>query len=273
MKKHIVKGGNDLKLAVYEFGKQDAPAILFLHGVSQCYLSFKNQYESFLSDKYRIIIPDLRGHGASEKPEKLREYTNGELWADDINAILEHFELDKPTIVAWSYSGYVLLDYITKYGTSNIGSINFVSAAVMLSKSFNMVGDGLLSNVKNMSSKNLEDYVRGTLDFVKASTYKELPIEEQLSIVSYNSLTPFYVRKGMFTRVLDFEEILQSIDVPVLVSFGEFDTVILPEMSMYISQQINATKVSKFENCGHAVFFENAQKYNTELDEFCTKNS
>jgi len=270
MKSHSIRGGNGLKLSVLEFGNLEGKSILFLHGISQCHLSFEKQYSSFLAEKYRIIVPDLRGHGNSGKSEKLREYTNGALWADDIDSIISSLNLKNLTVVAWSYSGYVILDYIKKYGTLKIEKINFVSSAVMLTKKFDMVGNGLLRNVKNMSSKNISEYVDGTINFLNRAFYNKIDNDEMKKMISYNSLTPYFVRKAMFTRVIDFQDILNSLeDISILVSYGEYDEIILPEMSKFIVDNVHCdVKISEYKECGHSIFYENSGRFNRELNEF-----
>ena len=52
MKIHSVIGGGGVKLHVREWGKVDAPSILFIHGWSQNYLCWRKQYESQLADAF-----------------------------------------------------------------------------------------------------------------------------------------------------------------------------------------------------------------------------
>ena len=76
MKIYSVIGGGDVKLHVREWGKADAPAILFIHGWSQNHLCWRKQYESVLADAFRLVAFDLRGHGMSEAPEAQQQYTS-----------------------------------------------------------------------------------------------------------------------------------------------------------------------------------------------------
>jgi non-heme chloroperoxidase len=64
-----------VKLHVREWGKVDAPAILFIHGWSQNHLCWRKQHESQLADRFRLVAFDLRGHGMSEAPEAQDQYT------------------------------------------------------------------------------------------------------------------------------------------------------------------------------------------------------
>jgi pimeloyl-ACP methyl ester carboxylesterase len=88
MRAHTIEGGASLKLHVRDFGPEDAPPILLLHGWSQHHLCWTKQFESALADEFRLIAIDLRGHGQSEAPRDPEAYTTGKLWADDVAAVI-----------------------------------------------------------------------------------------------------------------------------------------------------------------------------------------
>lgn len=63
------KGGAPLKIFYREAGPKDAPVLLLLHG----FPSSSHQYRGLiarLSDKYRLIAPDLPGFGFSDAPDR-----------------------------------------------------------------------------------------------------------------------------------------------------------------------------------------------------------
>ena len=79
MKHHRITGGGT-QLHVAETGNPDGRPILFIHGFSQCSLSWGRQLSSDLADDDRLIAMDLRGHGQSDKPRDA--YGESKLWAD-----------------------------------------------------------------------------------------------------------------------------------------------------------------------------------------------
>ena len=92
MKSHMVKGGGGVPLHVVETGNATGRPILFIHGISQCWLSWSRQLNSDLASDYRLVAMDLRGHGLSDKPRE--GYTDSKLWADDVNAVIQTLRLD-----------------------------------------------------------------------------------------------------------------------------------------------------------------------------------
>lgn len=103
MKIHTVKGAAGVNLHVREFGKSTGIPILLIHGWSQSHLCWSKQYESTLKDDARMVALDLRGHGMSDAPTQVDQYTDGDKWADDIEAVIDELSLDRPILVGWSY--------------------------------------------------------------------------------------------------------------------------------------------------------------------------
>ena len=101
-----VIGGRRTRLHVREWGRADAPPILFVHGWSQHHLAWRHQFESALADEFRLVAVDLRGHGMSEATTEVEAYTDGDIWAADIAAIIEQRELVQPLLVSWSFGGH-----------------------------------------------------------------------------------------------------------------------------------------------------------------------
>src|SRR3954468_10848905 len=105
---HTITGGGGLRLPVRGGGAPAGPPILFVHGWSQNHLCWARQYESSLAKRFRLVAYDLRGHGMSETPLGAEHYTDGRLWADDVQAILDHLRLDHAVLVGWSYGALVI---------------------------------------------------------------------------------------------------------------------------------------------------------------------
>jgi len=79
---HEVTAPDGVTLSVQEWGNAEGPAILFIHGYAQSHLNWKEQVEdSALTDEFRMITFDLRGHGMSDKPEGASFYRESERWA------------------------------------------------------------------------------------------------------------------------------------------------------------------------------------------------
>src|ERR1700729_1611722 len=142
-----IRGGGGVTLHAREWGRPDGPAILFVHGWSQCDMCWDAQVRSPLAERFRMVTFDNRGHGMSEKPFNADCYTDERLWADDVAAVIEQTNLDRPVLVGWSYGGFIAADYVRAYGGTGIAGIDLVGAAVLLRPpSFDHIGPGFLEN-------------------------------------------------------------------------------------------------------------------------------
>src|SRR4051794_2672410 len=126
-----VRGGGGLRLHVREWGNPQGPPIVFVHGWSQCQLCWSRQVSGPLAKDFRMITFDLRGHGMSDRPLDGEHYVDGRLWADDVDAVIGQMGLDRPVLVAWSYGGFVVTDYLRAYGQDGIAGLKLVGGAVM----------------------------------------------------------------------------------------------------------------------------------------------
>src|SRR5207248_9839765 len=55
------------RLSIYLYGPPDAQPVLWLHGLGATKVSWLPNLTPF-AEKYRLIVPDLPGHGESDKP-------------------------------------------------------------------------------------------------------------------------------------------------------------------------------------------------------------
>ena len=115
---HTVLGGDGLALHVREWGPPDGPPVLLIHGWSGNHMCWRHQVDSALVEEFRLVALDLRGHGMSDRPLDAGRYQDARLWAADIAAVIEQLDLDRPTLVGWSYGGFVICDYLRAYGES-----------------------------------------------------------------------------------------------------------------------------------------------------------
>ena len=273
MKIHSVVGGGGVKLHVREWGNADAPPVLFIHGWSQNHLCWRKQYESQLADAFRLVAFDLRGHGMSEAPEAQENYTEPQPWADDIAAIIDQLGLKHPTLVGWSYAGFVICDYVRAYGQAAIAGINFVGAAVTLNRAaFGvLIGSGFLDHVPGATADDFPSNIEAIRTFVHGCTARPLPPDDYAVALCWNIMVPAKVRAALVTRVIDSEDVLSALDRPVLMTQGQCDTVILPAMGDRILEKCRTSIASWYPKTGHAPFLEDPLRFNRELAEFAAK--
>ena len=269
MRTHTVAGGGGLRLHVREWGKPDGAPILFLHGWSQNHLCWERQYESALADEFRLVACDLRGHGMSDAPRAAEHYTDAQLWADDVAAIIDRLELNRPVLVGWSYGAFLICDYIRAYGQQRLSAINFVEGAVKLGEAAfgTLIGPGFLDYFADATADDLPTNIRAMRAFVKVCTAKPLPAGDFETALGWNMVVPAQIRANLASRQIDCDDVLATLTVPLLVTQGQADTVVLPAMAEHVLATCPTAQASSYDGVGHMPHLEDPVRYNHELAE------
>jgi len=84
-------------------------------------------------------------------------------------------------------------------------------------------------------------------------------------------MAPLHVRDalaGLSTDPAVVRDALAKITVPVLVTHGRRDALILPQAAEMTAAAVKNATISWYDDCGHAPFYEDADRYNRELATF-----
>ena len=108
-----IQGIPDMTLSVVHLRPEQAEkAMVFVHGFAGCAETWEYQVNHF-SQRYRVIAPDLRGHGQSDAP--FSQYTMPEL-VEDIRTIAEALDLpERFILVGHSFGGSICIEYAKAY--------------------------------------------------------------------------------------------------------------------------------------------------------------
>ncbi|MEO8969127.1 MAG: alpha/beta fold hydrolase [Solirubrobacteraceae bacterium] len=99
---HAYVNAGGLRTHVALAGPADAPPILLVHGWPQNWWAWRRVIPA-LATGYRVIAPDLRGHGWTEAPRA--GYDKAQL-ATDLIAVLDALEIERATWVGHDWGGW-----------------------------------------------------------------------------------------------------------------------------------------------------------------------
>jgi non-heme chloroperoxidase len=267
MKHHMVSGGGGIQLHLVEAGNPSGYPIVFIHGLSQCWLSWTRQVNSALANRYRLVAIDMRGHGLSEKP--LEGYADSQLWADDMRAVIGALNLDHPVLCGWSYGPLMILDYLRHYGEDGIGGVNFVGGVTKLGsdEAASVLSADFLSLIPGFFSVDAEESVRSLGSLLRLCFSQELSSEERYLMLGYSVSVPPYVRQALLSRSFNNDDLLPKLRKPVLITHGTDDAVVNPAVIDQQMDRISCTRIRMLAT-GHACFWDDAAGYNRCLQEF-----
>lgn len=274
--RHALTGADGVALTVYEDGPRDAPPIVLLHGWSQCHLSWDRQLP--LAQEFRLIRPDLRGHGTSGKPDAASAYDNSAPWAGDVHAILTQLALVHPLLVGWSMGGTVVNDYLRVHGDGALSGIALIGANVTTGR---FVPPDLAAARANdpdiiatgMYSDNLAVNLAATLAFVKACFHQPPTADALAQITGYNMLCPPAVRAAARGRHEDYRATAATIQVPALIQWGAHERLAPPALGRPTVKAYPTAQEIVYADSGHSPFYEEADRFNADLATFARKGA
>ena len=99
---------NGIKMGYYESGpKTDAPPMVLCHGWPEIAFSWRHQIKALGEAGIRVIAPDQRGYGATDRPSNVEDYDVEHL-TGDLVGLLDHLGIDKAIFVGHDWGGFVV---------------------------------------------------------------------------------------------------------------------------------------------------------------------
>jgi len=254
-----------LSLAVTDVGPRDARACIFIHGIAQSKMSWESVLAGPLASNHRLVAFDLRGHGESDKPSDGAAFARARL-ANDLAAVITELRLEKPHVVAWSFGGVVVGEYLRQYGEAALGSVVFVAGAVRTGRDArDLFGPVMLNHARALLAEDSASYAAGARLFLQgcsalpiAPAMLERAVEEML-------LVPAHVRRALLSGGEDYRQEISRTTLPMTTIHGERDAVVLPAMSELIAGLRSGVIQVSLPNVGHTPWLEDPRAFHDAL--------
>lgn len=243
------------------------PAIVLLHGWCMSSVVWRLQLES-LSDRFRVIAPDLAGHGRSVQSADGYDFAR---FADDLVALFRHLDLTDAVLAGWSLGGQVALQAFGQL-RDRLAGLALISATPRFTATEDFPWglapvevDGMALKLRRNAARALEGFTArmfspGELDDpVQSAMIRDLlaavPIPETaVALQSLQSLAK-----------ADMRHLLPEIDCPAVIINGDRDLVCLPDASAFLERQIPDSRRVVMQGCGHAPFLTRSTEFDACL--------
>lgn len=206
-----------------------------------------NETASLLEGDFDLILPDLRGFGASSTVET--PYLMSDM-ADDLAALLDHFGIEKTALAGHSMGGYVALAFAKKYPqrVSGLALVSSQAAADAPDRK-----EGRYKTAQDVAEKGVE--VVADAMTPKLSPSAEVQAFARKSILSQGKAGVIGALKAMAERD-DSMPILSSFDFPVVLIHGDSDALIPLEKSQEIKAALPDAELVVLRGAGHLPMME-----------------
>ncbi|MDY0270481.1 alpha/beta fold hydrolase [Trichloromonas sp.] len=229
------------------------PPLLLLHG--WCFSSriFAEAFAAF-SSTYRVLAPDLPGHGASDPAAD----DGFAALAGDLRAWLAALALDRIRLVGWSMGGQVALELAASLSSERVERLLLVAVTARFCAAADWPHGLPEGQVRAMERRLRRDYP-GTLKDFRARMLggEELPPARLREIAALLPAPPAPADALAALDALrreDQRSRLAALACPTLVQHGELDTITLPGAARYLADTIAGARLEPLPGIAHAPF-------------------
>lgn len=255
---------NGIKMNYVDTGGAGTP-VLLIHGFPFNLKMWQPQIDA-LGDRWRLIVPDLKGAGESEGPDDPSAYTM-DSYADELAGLLDELEIDKVVLAGLSMGGYIAFAFLRKYRER-------VAALVLAdTRAEADPPEGIEKRTKQQEQVRAEgiaglaETLTGALPS-DATKEKRPDVIQTLREVMDNPPRTYLGQLEAMKGRPDSTGDLASISVPTLIIVGENDGVTPPEASRKMHEQIGGSRLVVVPEAGHVSNLEAPDAFNGALAEF-----
>lgn len=270
-REEFIEVEKNVKLHVTDLGEGEP--IVLIHGWPLSNAMYEYQYQYLVRKGFRVIGISLRGFGKSDKP--YGKY-NFDVFSDDIKIVLEKLKIKNAVLGGFSMGGAVVLHYVTKYNAAHISKLALFAAAAPSWKQRADFPYGVPeANIEQLINNTLTNRQELIASFGGAFPAKgsSLPktVEKWLENINLEA-SPYAITESITAlRDLDLRPELSKIKIPVAIFQGVYDQLCDYSLAEQLNKGIKNSYIVRFEKSGHALFYEEMEKFNRELEKFARK--
>ncbi|MEA4853663.1 MAG: alpha/beta hydrolase [Christensenella sp.] len=257
----------DIRMPMHYYEAGEGEPLILVHGIGQTLYAWRKNFEE-LSKNFRVIAPDMPGHGFSGKPQM--SYSIEE-FALALEAFMNALQIPSAHFCAFGESAAYVLDFAI-HNPKRTRKMVFVSPMISVGASSGR-GKGLQSVLGTTAGKMMlgEGTVRAVLEdcyFDRTLVTDEVVREYTIALTDrdYKVISKMCVGNFIDDQVIAN---IYSIRQPMLVIIGKEDKISMGSENEFLKLPIANGSVLTVRNCGFFVNEEKPDKVNEAIEKFC----
>jgi len=244
------------------------PALVFIHGVGLDHTMWAGQVAAF-SPRWRVILPDMPGHGASANPASDATLDD---YAAAIDGLMAELGVTRAVLVGFSMGALVARALALRHPA-------WLSAMVLLNGVFDRapavstaIADRVAEVVRGGPAANVDAALER---WFTPEYHRDRPqaIAALRVAVAGNDPAGYLTTYRLFATQDNYgADRLGEIDLPVLVATGEHDVGSTPAMAQALAARIAGAQCAILANARHMMPVEHAAETNALLAPFIEAN-
>jgi 3-oxoadipate enol-lactonase len=253
---------NGVEIAYEDLGS--GRAVVLLHGYPFNRTLWRDQVSALRGD-FRVILPDLRGHGESTVTSGTASM---EAMANDVAALLDRLNISVATIGGLSMGGYVALAFYRLFPSR-------VESLVLAATRAQADTEEARKNRAVQAEKARTEGMEGIADTMLPKLLTPDTVAKRPEVVKHvrgmmastNPEGAAAALQGMAMRQ-DQTSLLPQITAPTLILVGREDVITPVADSESMHREISGSQLRVIENAGHVVNLERPEEFNLALSGF-----
>lgn len=245
--------------------KLDRTTLIFVHGISGSSSAWIPYQEKF-KDSCNVLSFDLRGHGKSWKPKNYDDYTIKN-FAEDLFFLVTYLKIDSFVLISHSFGALIALEFMTDH-------LKMIEKAIFLSPNFSpgkMLSAKIIRPLLGLSSLlrfvPFKQEPKKHIDYSRFINTGDWNIPRMIADIGNTSLR-VYLYGTKQSYVVDYEELLDKINVPVLIVHGKKDTIFPLKQAVEMHKIIKNSQLIVIENSNHILVLNNFFEVSSGIEKF-----
>lgn len=226
-----------------------------------------------LAGGYRVIVPDNRGTGRSDKPEI--PYT-AKMMAQDVAGLLGVLGISAANIFGYSLGGMIAQEFALNY-PERLDSLILGCTSCGGTKSVPLTAEAIAFSLELANLPSIEDKARAWIPWLWNKEFIEnnpAAIKRFTAIYcEYPTLSQAFLSQANVLFTHDTYDRLPDIKAPTLVIAGSGDRLQPYENSKLLASRIPNAELAIIENAGHQFFADSTEKAIKIILDFLRRHS
>ncbi len=244
------------------------PALIFAHGLGGNHLSWWQQVGHF-APEYCCVTFSHRGFAPSDTP---RGGPHPRDYGEDLAALIQHLELEKPVVIGQSMGGWTGLSYAMAHPGRLRGLVLSATSGPIDPRQSGPRGEAALAAWTAAVEEPLrEGAARGVHPAMGLRAAEEQPALhflyralDELSV----ALDKAELRRRLFENRNLPAGSLAAVETPTLWITGAEDVVFPSPVAPYLADVMPKARHVRIEAAGHSAYFERPAEFNAALEAF-----
>jgi len=253
---------DDAEIVYWSLG--DGPPVVLLHPFPANH-EFWLPVAELLATRYRIVLPDLRGHGESgvgQRPATMEKH------AGDIARVMDDAEVGRAPLVGVSIGGYALFEFWRKH-RGRVAALGLCNTKAQADGP--EARAGRLQAANDVLERGTEPFFESMIPRLLGKTTREMrPDLVDGALRMMREMSPedvAQVQRGMAARP-DSIETLKTINVPALLVTGDEDAMTGVNEAELMRQHISGSQLRVIPKAGHYSLWEQPEAVGKLLRQF-----